>query len=630
MIKQIEPAQVLYVDTETTGLDPYTCQLLLLSLRADGVTYVVDFTKIHVRHLAELRKELSTKTCVLQNAPFDWKFIYHHSGIEMGNMYCTMVAEQLLKAGLRGVSASLQAITLRRLNQSLDKQVRESFIGKQDTSFSMEAYEYSARDVDVLEEIRRQQLEEISQQGLTDVLTLEMQLLPVTAYMEYIGISIDRSRLEHALPVFEKLERKADKALQDLAISNGFFKTIVFTRDGYTAINTASHDQMKALAQQFGITTETMNKKELIEWDNAWALGKKKKVDFFIDDTDNEEEIHIAYHHPFLRRHAIRTAVGKILGTYVKGLIDRINPVTQRIHTNFKQCGATATGRFSSVNPNLQNLPQSGKLKALGLQDHDIRSMFIPSPGRKFVIADFSGIEAVILAAWSQDENMLNQLAHGDIHSYVATNLFGVEVTKARASEKLEPDLSLRNAGKTLTYAIMYGTTGWNLYRTLANVLASVGITMTQDDGDYYIKRWHTLFPSAGRVLQQNSFKAITQYYVTTALGRRRRWEQQYLTAKGARNAAMREGSNAPIQGGSADMTKLALLKASQRLNRQRSVLLLCVHDEIVAEADDDYAEEAATIIKECMEEAGYELYPAAKPFLLIKADPKLSQCYDK
>ncbi len=630
VIRQIEHVDTLFLDTETTGLDPYTTRLLLLSMRAGGETYVIDFTKINLRHLQELRKALTTKRCVWQNATFDWKFIYHNAGIEMRNLHCTMITEQLLIAGLRGVSASLQAITQRRIQVELDKNVREEFIGKEDNVFSHKAYEYAALDVDVLEPIYYQQLKDIAREDLQRVYDLEMALLPVTATMEYVGISIDRNRLEEALPVFQAFARKADKAIQDIVIQNSLARVIVFTRDGYTAVNTASPVQMLKLAHEFGIDVKSLNKKDLVDWDAKWSVSKNKKVNFFFDtDEEEDEDVHIAYNHPFLRRHAIRTAVEKILGTYTEGLISKINPVTHRIHTNYKQLGAARTGRYSSVQPNLQNLPQSGKLKALGLQDHDIRSMFIPSPGRKFIICDFSGIEAVILAAWSQDENMLNQL-HGDIHSYVATQLFGTEVSKQRANEKIEPDLTLRTVAKTLTYAIMYGTTAWNLYRSLSMALASVGIRMTQDDGDRYINAWHALFPQAGKVLKENAHKAITQYYVTTALGRRRRWERKYLTTNGAWHAAEREGSNAPIQGGSADITKLSLLKSDHALDHRQSCILLCVHDEIVVEADDRYVEEAAAILKACMEDAGYELYPAAKEYRLIKTDPKISMCYDK
>lgn len=647
MVRDIEPAEVLFLDTETTGLDPYTARLLILSVRANGVTYVVDFTKLPIRHLLELRKALTTKRCVWHNVVFDWKIIYHQSGIEMPNLHCTYVTEQLLRAGIRGSQFSLQAVAAERLKIELDKSIRAEFIGKDDDALSQDALSYAARDVDVLEPIYAQQIQEVVNYDLTRVYELECALLPITARMEYTGILIDRGRLEAAVPVFEEAARKADRALQDVVIQNGLADTIVFTKDGYTAVNTASPKQMLELARKFGIDVQSLNKKELTEWDNKWAAQKNRALDFVFDtDDENEDSIKVSYHHPFLRRHGIRTAIDKIYGTYVLGLLERINPVTNRIHTGFKQCGAVATGRYASVDPNLQNLPQSGKLKALGLQEHDIRSMFVPSQGRKFIICDFSGIEAVILASMANDENMLDQLAHGDIHSAVAMAMFGVPVSKERAGEKLQPDLTLRNAAKTLTYAIMYGTTGWNLYRSLSAALASVGVKMRPDDGDRYIEAWHALFPKAGKALRMNADRAIVQYYVTTALGRRRQWVKEHLLAsEGSRAAAGREGSNAPIQGGSADMTKLSLLLASRpgmpvswlnfertigALDPRRSSLLLCVHDEIVVEADDDYVNEASHILKYCMEEAGYQLYPTARAYGLIKAEPKISTCYDK
>lgn len=635
-------AQIIYADTETTGLDPYTSRLLLFQMNFGDTTYVVDFTRVTVRLLARLRPAFQKALWVFHNATFDWKVLFHFSRIEIKHVYCTMVAEQVIQAGLfTGAFASLKAVAYRRLNVTLDKEVRDTFIDFSGDLLPEEAYEYAGTDVDVLVPIYAQQQKDIADKQLERVMELEGALLPTTARMEYDGLAIDVACLQRAVEPFKQLALRSKQSLQMYVLGTGVARDILITSEGITAINVASPLQMGQFARAIGIDAKSMNIKDLAEWD-AEHGGEGLEDP---DEGDDEDSLVLGFHHPFLQRNAVRSATDKLLNTYVLGMLSRINPVTKRLHTTLKQTGAVATGRYSSVNPNLQNLPNLGKLAALGMADYDIRSAIIPSEGRKLIISDFSGIEAVILGSMSGDETMLEALATGDIHSLLATRLFGVTVSKKLAKDNLDIKV-LRDTAKTITYAIMYGTSGWNLWRSLSRQLASVGITMTQEDGDRYIREWHALFPKAGAVLTRNAKQATARLYVATELGRRRQWSPDYLYENKKRfYAAQREGSNAPIQGGSADMTKLALYMLTNEsnlswyseyerkfpaLDKNRASVVLCVHDEIVVDADEDYAEEAARIIQECMQEAGYILYPSARPYGLIIAEPKISDKYDK
>lgn len=625
MIQYLMSSDVLYLDTETTGLDPYSAKLLLLQISGGAQVFIVDFTVLPISELVKMKELLTTKKVVIHNATFDWKIIYHNSGIEMKNMHCSLVAEQVLTAGLM-LGCSLDDVAFRRCDVQLNKDDRKYFIHYNGV-LPEEAYIYSSQDVHVLPEIYRQQMQEIYDQNLVQVYDIEMPLLSITARMEYIGFNFNKEHMEKARIIFSSMLKRADNELQNIIIKNGITNQIVFTRDGYRAINISSSDQMQKVFGTFGINVSSTNNKELTDWDNNWASSKNKYIGLIIDDED--DDFKIGFSHPFLRLRAIRNSIRKIQSDYGEGLYNRINPVTGKIHCNLLQCGASSTGRYSARTPNLQNMIRSSGMAALGLGEYNIRSMFIPSrQDRKLVITDLSGIEAVILGALSKDENLLKYL-QGDIHTYVASNIFKYEVSKKNASAKVEPDATLRQIAKNITYAIMYGTSGWNLFRSFAKDLAAVGFHITIKDADDWIVLWKSLFPNAGKILDENSQYAVTRRYVTTVAGRRRNWNPALLNTKGAINAAMREGSNAPIQGSSADILKQSLLLLNERMDHSKSDILLCVHDEIISEADDDYAEELLELTKQCFSDAGIILFPAL-PRGYIRGEGDISHCYNK
>jgi hypothetical protein len=166
--------------------------------------------------------------------------------------------------------------------------------------------------------------------------------------MEYYGVCVEWDRMQAARPVCDEMIVKADRALQDLAIKHGFASEIVFTRDGYSAVNTASNPQMLAFVNHFGVDVQSLGSKELTEWDSKWHA--KGHVDSFLSE-ELEDSISIGFEHPILRKLAILKAVQKLKGTYIEGLLQKRNPATNRLHPRFNQCGAGSTGRFSSTNP---------------------------------------------------------------------------------------------------------------------------------------------------------------------------------------------------------------------------------------------------------------------------------------
>jgi DNA polymerase-1 len=629
----------VYLDLESTGLDPYTTRLLLVSLRFHSETYVIDFLILDpslLKHYLGFVLTSASVRKVLHNAVFDTKYLMHQ-GFTMQNVFCTQIAEQVLKSGIVFNAFGLDDVALRRLRIPMDKAVRNSFIDRDlSTPITYTEYAYSATDVDVLEGIYAQQVREIERDGLQKIIyEIEMPLIPITASMEYAGVNLDADKMREAIPVVKAIQEKADAALQEMALYSGFATQVVFSNDGYTVINTASQAQMKPLLNHMGVDVPSLGRKELTEWDAAWQRANPEDV--LDQHEDDEGDLDLGYAHPVLKKLAVAKATDKLLGTYLIGLLEKINPVTGRLHPGFRQCGAVSTGRFSSNNPNFQNIPNTQKLSLLGIKEYDIRSMFVAAPQHTFVISDYSGIELSILAALSGDENLIAQICAGDVHSYVGNTLFGDQIERVlgtritKDNRKTGDWKTVRDEFKRVSYAIGYGSTGWNIYRTCGNTLAQVGLHITREDADQWVDRWqHELFPRTGVLLRENARLAVTRFYTTSIYGRRRHWIEEDIRLDQKRFfAAQREGMNQPIQSSSADMTKKAMLYLDPQLDKRRARIVACIHDELLVEARDDYVQEASALTKKWMEFAGREMFPGF-PDALVIAEPKLSKKYDK
>jgi len=651
MIKQLEKATILGVDTETTGLDPFTYKPLLISLYDGTTAFVVDLLALGVAKIKQLKPILENPNIlkVGHNLSYEYKFFYHTARIEMQHLHDIMIVDRMVYAGLK-MQHTLKAVVLRKLDIDMDKTIRASFIDADiDTiSFTDEQYYYSAMDAVYPVQMYEMQLADIADAKLERIYRLEMNIIAPTAMMEYTGVYVNKSMIERMIEPFTKFVRTADKALQDMLIGNGAAESIVFSRDGYKAINTGSSDQVAQALERIGIVVKnsagklSLTSKVVQRWD---MLQRKRKGKAYKDwDIDYHElieddevadalDLYLGLDNPFLRAYTFLNGARKLLSTYIYGLIDAINPVTGRVHPYFNSYGAEATGRYSSNGPNFQNLPNDKKLKVLGLGEYSIRKALEAVAGRVFIIADYSGIELVILAANSNDKKLMNMIILGDIHTEVTINVLGYkEITQENRDE--QPHKLWRDAAKTLSYGIAYGTTGRNIAETLNIMLASVGYKIDAAEGDKLIQKWFSLFPDVYAYLRTNADKAVLKGYVTDAWGRRRNWDTSTFINKWKRLAAEREGQNAPIQGTSATMTKQAIFLMWNKLKRNKARIIITVHDEIVVESVIAYAEEAATIMKECMEQAIKDTLPDIADVVGLykgtSVTPKMSSRYDK
>ena len=269
----------------------------------------------------------------------------------------------------------------------------------------------------------------------------------------------------------------------------------------------------------------------------------------------------------------------KLLSTYVVGLQPLVN--RGRIHTEFNQC-ITATGRLSSANPNLQNIPVRSE------ESKDIKKAFIPSKGCKLVSADYSQIELRMLAHFSQDEILLGAYNNGiDVHSTTASQIFGVDVSEVTDQ--------MRRDAKAVNFGIIYGMSDFGLAEQL-------GISNYR--AKEFIERYFEKYPTVKAYLETNVSEATERGYSTTILGRRRNLSDLSASNYLVRSAAQRMAKNTPLQGSAADIIKVAMLGVEKRLEGMKSKMILQVHDELIIDADESEIDEVKSILQQEMENA--------------------------
>jgi len=627
-LETFEFSPVVYLDTETTGLDPRASQLLMVQLGTEETIYVYDFTRIPLPALRHFEGVLTSPQTikVIHNASFDLKVFYHFAGYMVGPVHDTRFAEVLIKAGIEN-KFDLASVAQRRLKVSLDKSVRDTFIGASGIDLTDDQITYAATDVAVLPAIYAQQLKDILDADLHQVYQLEMDLVPVVAKMEYTGMPFQKDHLIGIQPVLDQLIAEAERGMQDALISAGVVDQIVFTKDGYSAINTSSNQQMLAAFNALGIDVTDLNARTVTEWDYRNRKTASKYVpdsSLFEDELLESIDAYGRYENFYLRMHAYLGGARKLQSTYVQGLQSMESPITKRIHATFTQIGA-ATGRFSSSRPNMQNLPSDQKMKNLGLP-HSIRHAFaVNAETHRMIIADYSTIELVIIADASGDEVLDSHL--DDLHTFVAQQILGVKDINNK-NKKDHPYKIWRDVAKMVNYSIAYSVGGESLAKQMTIQLAPLNVKFNAAQADKIIDSWKALFPQATAWLKKSARSAVVYGWVADSFGRRRYWNRDEFSQKWKKEAAEREAMNFPIQGLSASMVKLALVDTYKRLDEQQASIISTVHDEIILESTIAYAETAASILKDAMEKAARQVLPRLGSSVVV--EPAISTRYDK
>ena len=546
-------------DTETTGFDIFNDRIVGLSFAVEPFkAWYVPFLEKDTPEYAEIVRPLFEDEKIAkigQNIKFDL-MVLRRLGITIrGRMYDTMILHYLLDPESRH---NMNALAEKYLNY---KPIEiETLIGKGSKQLTMDLVnvervkEYAAEDADVTLQLKQALYPMIEQIGLQHLyFEIEEPMIAVLADIEMAGVRID----SEALAVYAvELNRK----LAEL-------EAAIRTEAGEPNLNINSARQLGEVL--FG-------KMRIAE------KPKMTKTKQFCTDED--------YLQSFARKHRIvdlileYRGVKKLLSTYVEALPQLVNRSTGRIHTSFNQA-VTATGRLSSTNPNLQNIPVRDDM------GRRIRKAFIPSDDDHLLLsADYSQVELRLMAHLSGDESLIAAFEHGeDIHAATAAKLFNKTLDEVTSEE--------RRRAKTANFGIIYGISAFGLSQRLE---------IPRKEAKEIIDGYFASYPGVKRYMDNVVEKAKEEGFVSTIFGRRRYLNDIASHNAIARGLAERNAVNAPIQGSAADIMKIAMINVHRRFAAEgiRSRVILQVHDELVVDMLRSEQERVTAIVTECMESA--------------------------
>ncbi|HEY2972711.1 MAG TPA: DNA polymerase [Pyrinomonadaceae bacterium] len=549
------------LDTETTELDPYFGRLRLIQLATPNGVHIIDLDAfrnggngdlLQTNTLAPLRELLSAHRPVkiAHNAKFDAKFIKHSLGVDLGGIFDTLLASQLLGAGDIEERHGLEAVASRYLNEAVDKTER---LSNWNLELSDAQLEYAARDAAVLLPLREKLIERLKSDSLIDCARLEFDCVMTVADMELAGFYMHKDRWLEQLAIVEKRRAELADELQDVLAEESSQGTL-FGGPQRDEINLDSSQQLTQALERLGIPVP--------------------------DSTRNWKLQPLAAEYPIVATLLEYRTVQKALTSYGQNMIELINPTTGRLHADFRQIGAP-TGRFSCTNPNIQQVPHAV----------EYRRCFSGHPeGRKLVIADYSQIELRILAEFSGDRAFISAFNSGaDLHRVTAAEVFNVAVDQVTREQ--------RDFAKRLNFGVVYGIGAQRF---------SIMTGLSVPEAENVLRKYFATYRQLDTYLHEAANRAVSERQARTGSGRlvRFRYDEQ---DRQQISMTKRNGKNTPIQGTSADILKRALRLLKDELRGTNAQIVNIIHDEIVVEADANEAEEVAQKVERAMCAAGEE-----------------------
>ena len=551
-------------DTETDNVDHVHAKLVGISLSVEpyqaayiplahqylGVPEQLPLTEV----LAKLKPILENPEIkkIAQNAKFDYSILANYGIKVCGIAFDTMLESYVLNSTERHDMDSManrylnhKTITYDELTKVDKKKVTIDAIEVEKTT------QYAAEDADITLQLHEKLWPELEKdQKLTKLFTdIEMPLAIVLAEMERTGVLVDAKQLNDYSIELAKQLIEIEAQLQSLAGEK---------------FNPASPKQIQAI---------------LFDKHNLPVLKKTPKGD---PSTSEEVLSELANEYELPRMILFYRGLAKLKNTYTDKLPLMISPIDQRIHTNYNQIG-TITGRLSSNDPNLQNIPVRNE------EGRRIRQAFIAPKGCKIISADYSQIELRIMAHLSQDESLLNAFAHDkDIHRVTAGEILGKAESEVTNEE--------RRRAKAVNFGLIYGMSAFGL---------SKQINIPRKEAQFYIDRYFERYPGVQQYMEQTRQLAAEQGYVETLSGRRLYLPKIRSTNGIEKRGAERAAINAPMQGTAADIIKTAMIKMSKWIKNQSAdniKMVMQVHDELVFEVKDAFVEQYCTEIKKIME----------------------------
>lgn len=590
-LRELEQIPKLCVDTETTGLQAGVAKIRLLQLcsaepnAVNRIIYVFDLFKTRIERKIKALIE-SRDLIVLHNANFDLQFLYTLDIDYKNKIFDTYIAERVLRAGFKekkvspqknkpyfaDISCSLKAVAERRLNIEIDKEQRLTDWSQSD--LTLDQIDYAAKDVDILPEIAASQLQELKEEQLLDIYTLESKCIRPVSKMCYRGFHINLTKLnelkQKILIDLEKINTEfvesLDSRLPDQQkLPRGANGKVVIGKKAGREFNPGSTAQVIAAFTEAGIDLPR----------NA-NTGKYTLNQISLSEFDSQDKTLNLYR----ERAKIETRL-----EHVEKLIDNVNPITHKIHSGYNQFGANS-GRFtSSGSPkvaktkkktvfgvNIQQIPRS----------KDFREIFTASPGYKLVICDWAQIELRLGAELINIPQMKQAFRDNiDLHVLTASLIYKKDIKDVTKEE--------RQDGKTLNFALQYGM-GYRKYKTYA---AQSGKIISLSEAKVAHAAFHAAYPRLRAWHQERAALVADGWAFTrTACGRRRLLSYD--------DATMMCSANTLIQGSGADILKIAIANLNEHVN-ENVHLVACVHDEIVLEVKAELSEKYKVILEETM-----------------------------
>lgn len=525
------------LDTETTGVDPITAKLVGMSFSfAENQAFYVPVPAnreeaLKIVNIFKPAFENPHSLKIGQNIKYDLNVLAHYGVTLRGKMFDTMIAHYVLQPELRHGMDYLAEVYLHYETIKIEELIGPK--GKKQGNMRdlppADVYKYACEDADVTLKLKHVLEKELVENGVEKLFEeIEMPLMPVLAYMERNGVRIDPEALKETSRHFTARMNQIEQEVYQLA------------------------------GMEFNIASPKQVGEVLFDRLKIVEKAKKTKTGQYV--TSEEVLESLKGKHEIVGKILEHRGLKKLLGTYIDALPQLINPATGRIHTSFNQT-VTATGRLSSSNPNLQNIPirnEDGK---------EIRKAFIPDEGCEFFSADYSQIELRIMAHLSEDPHMIEAFQKGqDIHAATAAKIYKVKLEDVTREQ--------RSKAKTANFGIIYGISVFGLAERL---------NVDRKEAKELIDGYFENYPKVKAYMDESIRQAREKGYIETIFKRKR-----YLPDINSKNAvvrgyAERNAINAPIQGSAADIIKVAMIRIYRRFQEEgiRSKMILQVHDEL-------------------------------------------------
>lgn len=598
----------LGVDTETEGFD-FTCKkMIMFQIGDEDRQYVIDTRTISIEPLRSILEDPDAIK-VFHNAKFDYKFIKKWAGITCEGIYDTFLSERVINCGKSDVKYGLKDVCKKYLNIELNKDVRNQFIGLTGQPYRDDQIIYGGKDVQYLLGVMDHQLPLISKYKLENVIDLENAVVSAFADIEYNGLDLDVKEWKKLETTNEFEAFKLEKELDDHILTDDRFtkfRARYIQADMFTPI-----DELRKVD---------------VKWTSPkQVLGVFNTIIPKLDNVNGKEMFKHRFKFKIIDTYIKYKEAMKLCTSYGDAFLKNL-AADNKIHTNFHQI--LDTGRVSSSKPNMQQIPA----------DNKFRNCFTAPQGWSFVSADYSSQELNVIAFGSKDPVWINALKNDeDLHSKCAELVYGEKwldsaeqdcaYMKSKQKCNCKEHKKLRTNVKTINFGLAYGMGPHKLADTL---------NIDTDSAKRLIEDYFKAFPSIKGFLEKlGNFGKKYGYIKTFPPYNRRRWFTNWFpkiwdskTAKMELGSIERASKNTPIQGASADMTKLALYMLRKLINDNNLPvkLVMTVHDQIDTICKDTYVDKWSQVMKLTMEHAAEKIVTNG----LLKAEVTVSNCWEK